>query len=154
MDVLALYALDAKAAEAGFGIQRYSEFLVQSQLAANVVQVGTNTPLDKIRIISRVAYISSAGAAQTIIAAGAFPQAVMLIGANQTIAATGDVRYEEPFYEGAGLASFGSARDCELVVMPGEQIKWQSNFSAGVNANAIQVWLHGYEIPRGNWRFG
>lgn len=139
--LIPVYQVDDKAAKSGYVLQRWAEYATNAATAASVATSSGATPGDRLRVLQALAFVFTAGAAQT---AGT-TYLVTIVGAN------GETRFQTSttFTAAAVVATTFNAL-LEWLILPGETVRVTCAFSAGANSNQVELRLLGYELPRGN----
>ena len=145
MNVLDLVRASAKDVGSGQRIAR--RYLERVQLSAALANLSVNSsacPSDTVRFIHTISVSINSGAAQTFNYFQALLQDVasaQLLSSINTQATYRPVAAETLLFNIPGL---------EYVVMAGELVNVQANFTGGAAANQVTADLIGWEFPRGN----
>lgn len=132
-----------KGANSGLVPRRFAQNFTTSAAALSVIADTPTVSLESALIVTNVILQAIAGAAQTVTAANL---QIRVLENNATIVG---VSRDLP-----GTLEFNRTfTDLELVVMPGEILRFTADFSAAANPNTAFLGVHGWVINRGNFQY-
>jgi hypothetical protein len=129
-----LYELTPKDLQS-IGMQLFTENSTDS-VAAAAVSEDIAVPDERILVVQRIFADADGGGGQTVVQ-------LEISRLTLTDALNSIVRVI------SGAVTAVAAHDGPLYLAPGEIIRATGSFSAGVAANQVRLFVHGYTIPRG-----
>jgi hypothetical protein len=125
-------------------VRRFVEVASNSAALATVSVTLGACPVDTVRVIHTMTFNAVAGAAQTNIANQAYHRDQL---SGVIISQIGCQFDYAPVVAGTNTKSITGL---EIALMQGEAISADFVFNAGVAANAVSLYVIGWEFPRGN----
>lgn len=144
----ALWLPSEKDLKAQFSPDRVLRRSSQTAAAAVITDNILAVPTDHVAFVTNIVVQARAGGAQTC----TFQRIAVVDQSGNTLSTIAS--RAEPNHMGAAAANEDLNWSGLVVVMPGEIVLLEADFSAGVAANTLGGGLFGVLVPRGNWHFG
>lgn len=127
----------------GLSQRRYNEFVNGAAGAVAVYSISTGlSPVDTLRIIRGAAVVATPGAAQ-------FPTYISINHARAGFVQSRCVEIPNPALPANALMA-ATFNDIDWMLFPRDGITIEVRFNAGVAANQADLWVWGFDMPRGN----